>query len=464
MITGLCRKSGLVEGDTSPKRKRGPLTFVLPSLALWAIMRFSDKAKSKETGGQARATDPHGVAVACRGAGGAGRHALVGRDFHGSRGEPRRGLRQVLHPQPAGGTAGQERRSRHGEQPTRLRDRLRAEAQGNLSLVHGGVPQRSLVDQDPLGPLGQPRRQGVEAARHAVRVERQLRRERRPRRPCLPRCRSTTKKTAAGTSSIPPRAASPTRPPSGSTITTCGFGGRCPKTPGREGFGGPYEDIGVVLQPGKASDKWEGLQGVDSFFPYRVGGRWYAFYGSAHTELRPMSWLVGLATAPELAGPWRRLPELSPVVLDKDTTWKTRSCCGCGAGVSSPCTTRSCRICHWLYRVRRRRALVAGELHRHGADAEAMGRLAAHAAGVDRGARRQLHLLLHGFRHESLWRLRLPGRILAEADGEAPLPRQRTSLLRAGPINRLGTVPIFVRRKWDCPLRKYDSCCFLGPY
>ena len=41
------------------------------------------------------------------------------------------------------------------------------------------------------------------------------------------------------------------------------------KTPGREGFGGPYEDVGVVMQPGKESDKWEGLQGVDSFFPYR---------------------------------------------------------------------------------------------------------------------------------------------------------------------------------------------------
>jgi hypothetical protein len=88
------------------------------------------------------------------------------------------------------------------------------------------------------------------------------------------------------------------------------------KKPGREGVGGPYEDVGVVMQPGKDSDKWEGLQGVDSFFPYRVGNHWCAFYGSAHTERRSVSWLVGLAAAPELAGPWRRLPELSPVVLD----------------------------------------------------------------------------------------------------------------------------------------------------
>jgi hypothetical protein len=89
------------------------------------------------------------------------------------------------------------------------------------------------------------------------------------------------------------------------------------QTPGRDGFAGPYKDVGVIMQPGEDSAKWEGLQGVDSFFPYRVGNRWYAFHGSAKTEERPMSWLVGLATAPELAGPWKRLPELSPVVLDK---------------------------------------------------------------------------------------------------------------------------------------------------
>jgi hypothetical protein len=88
------------------------------------------------------------------------------------------------------------------------------------------------------------------------------------------------------------------------------------KTPGRGGFGGPYQDVGIVLQPGKESGRWEGLQGVDSFFPYRVGQRWYAFHGSAQTELRPMTWQVGLAEALELAGPWQRLPKFSPVVLD----------------------------------------------------------------------------------------------------------------------------------------------------
>ena len=55
------------------------------------------------------------------------------------------------------------------------------------------------------------------------------------------------------------------------------------ETVGEDGVGGPYRDVGVILQRGKNSDAWEGLQGTDSFFPYRVGDRWYSFYGSAHT-------------------------------------------------------------------------------------------------------------------------------------------------------------------------------------
>ena len=37
--------------------------------------------------------------------------------------------------------------------------------------------------------------------------------------------------------------------------------------PGQDGIGGPYKDVGVILEPGKDSDPWEGLQGTDSFFP-----------------------------------------------------------------------------------------------------------------------------------------------------------------------------------------------------
>ena len=90
------------------------------------------------------------------------------------------------------------------------------------------------------------------------------------------------------------------------------------QTPGEDGIGGPYKDVEVVLQRGKDSDSWEGLQGTDSFFPYLVGDRWYALYGSAHTEKLPISlWQVGLASAPILAGPWARFTELNPLKVEK---------------------------------------------------------------------------------------------------------------------------------------------------
>lgn len=86
---------------------------------------------------------------------------------------------------------------------------------------------------------------------------------------------------------------------------------------GEEGIGGPYEDAGIIMQRGKDSDRWEGLQGTDSFFPYLVGDRWYALYGSAHTEKLPISlWQVGLATAPTIAGPWKRCTELNPLKVE----------------------------------------------------------------------------------------------------------------------------------------------------
>ncbi len=90
---------------------------------------------------------------------------------------------------------------------------------------------------------------------------------------------------------------------------------------GTNGIGGPYEDVGIVMQPGPDSDSWEGLQGTDSFFPYRVGGKWYAFYGSAKTEMKDEGtlrgpWSVGLAAAPNLAGPWKRLSEMNPLKIE----------------------------------------------------------------------------------------------------------------------------------------------------
>ena len=43
------------------------------------------------------------------------------------------------------------------------------------------------------------------------------------------------------------------------------------KTAGLEGIRGPFEDVGVVMQPGPDSLPWEGLQGTDSFFPWPRG-------------------------------------------------------------------------------------------------------------------------------------------------------------------------------------------------
>jgi hypothetical protein len=83
---------------------------------------------------------------------------------------------------------------------------------------------------------------------------------------------------------------------------------------GKEGIGGPYEDMAVIQEPGPLADEWEGLQGSDSFFPYKVGNKWLAFTGSAKTEKLPIEfWGNGLALAPALTGPWIRLSERSPV-------------------------------------------------------------------------------------------------------------------------------------------------------
>lgn len=90
------------------------------------------------------------------------------------------------------------------------------------------------------------------------------------------------------------------------------------KTKGRAGIDGPYVDAGVLLRPDKDSQPWEGLQGTDSFFPYRVGDRWLGFYGSANTEHKPIEhWRVGLAEAGRLAGPWKRRTGTNPVNIEK---------------------------------------------------------------------------------------------------------------------------------------------------
>ena len=85
---------------------------------------------------------------------------------------------------------------------------------------------------------------------------------------------------------------------------------------GRDGIGGPYRDVGVVMQPDAESQSWEGQQGTDSFYPWRVGRRWYGFYGS-HNHFPQGPWLVGLAEAPALAGPWKRCVGLNPSPIER---------------------------------------------------------------------------------------------------------------------------------------------------
>lgn len=86
---------------------------------------------------------------------------------------------------------------------------------------------------------------------------------------------------------------------------------------GLAGISGPYLNDSIVFEYGKASDSWEGLQGTDSFFPFKVDGKWLSFYGSAQTQYIPCKlWAVGLAESTDLSGPWTRISHLNPVDLN----------------------------------------------------------------------------------------------------------------------------------------------------
>lgn len=78
------------------------------------------------------------------------------------------------------------------------------------------------------------------------------------------------------------------------------------RTPGSAGIAGPYDETGFIMEPGPDSAPWEGLMGVDSFFPYRAGSEWLAWYGSSPE-------VNGLSAAPTLSGPWRRITMDGPV-------------------------------------------------------------------------------------------------------------------------------------------------------
>lgn len=77
---------------------------------------------------------------------------------------------------------------------------------------------------------------------------------------------------------------------------------------GQEGIAGPYADMGIVLEPDEQSQSWEGQQAVASFNPYKVAKQWYAFY-DGHNHVPRGPWPTGMASAPKLSGPWKRMPE-----------------------------------------------------------------------------------------------------------------------------------------------------------
>lgn len=93
---------------------------------------------------------------------------------------------------------------------------------------------------------------------------------------------------------------------------------RCESTvEGIEGIGGPYKDIGIIMEPGLDSEPWEGRQGVASFFPYKVGDNYFGFYSGAYPfnswadypKKTSKGWFVALAESKSLEGPWSRIKD-----------------------------------------------------------------------------------------------------------------------------------------------------------
>ncbi len=93
---------------------------------------------------------------------------------------------------------------------------------------------------------------------------------------------------------------------------------------GIEGIGGPYKDVGIIIEPGLDSEPWEGRQGVASFFPYQIDdNQWLGFYSGAYPfktwddypKKTAKGWFVALASATTLEGPWTRLDaSINPIM------------------------------------------------------------------------------------------------------------------------------------------------------
>ncbi|MEO9475765.1 MAG: hypothetical protein ABJG41_09525 [Cyclobacteriaceae bacterium] len=87
---------------------------------------------------------------------------------------------------------------------------------------------------------------------------------------------------------------------------------------GKDGIAGPYADMGIVLEPDKSSQSWEGQQAVATFNPFKVDNKWYAFY-DGHNYIPIGPWPVGLAISSQLSGPWERMSEaVNPVPIAEE--------------------------------------------------------------------------------------------------------------------------------------------------
>jgi hypothetical protein len=78
------------------------------------------------------------------------------------------------------------------------------------------------------------------------------------------------------------------------------------KVKGFDGLDGLYIDAAdtVLSYYDVNKNLWEDKQGVDSFYPFQVGSKWFGFYGSSDAA---SYWDVGLATANSLTGHWTRV-------------------------------------------------------------------------------------------------------------------------------------------------------------
>ena len=86
-------------------------------------------------------------------------------------------------------------------------------------------------------------------------------------------------------------------------------------TQGPGGLDGPWRDMGSVFHPDRDSRYWEGQQGTTSIYPYQVGDQWYSFYNSHNYDPRS-PWYAGMATAPNISGPWKRYGGKDPLKIE----------------------------------------------------------------------------------------------------------------------------------------------------